>query len=469
MAARARGAGVTGYAIGMVIFIILFVISLVFAILAYTQIDKAQQLAASTEAKYAKMVRPAEERDPAIEKLIGEANSRVSVVGTLHDENRKLKQFLGVDQTLPLGDEKNQPIQNLLKAAGLDVAEQSAIGMLNKLQAELADRQNLLKQAVNERKQAEMRIAEYDKQKAAAAEEFQKAKDSLEKQLNDLLARQKSYTGTVTDNQQKLEKQLADIQAAYQQYRETADKKIEEQAQAIRVKDAQIASLMIKTKPVSVDPERYAELFDAKILSVVTGDNLVYINRGRKDHIWLGLTFGVFDTNTRPEWDERLKEYVNAKGTVEVVRVDQNTSVARIVSTSRGATINEGDSLINVVYDPNTAFKFYVFGDFDIDRAGAPSSSDRKRVEAMVTAWGSQVVDKLTYDTDFVVLGIEPKLPEGQEPKAEDGATPDVIEAWLARQRRYEAYNQAESQARSFGIPVLNQNRFLALVGYHQR
>jgi len=35
--------------------------------------------------------------------------------------------------------------------------------------------------------------------------------------------------------------------------------------------------------------------------------------------------------------------------------------------------------------------------------------------------------------------------------------------------RNYETYNRLANQARELSVPVLNQNRFLALVGYYRR
>ena len=46
---------------------------------------------------------------------------------------------------------------------------------------------------------------------------------------------------------------------------------------------------------------------------------------------------------------------------------------------------------------------------------------------------------------------------------------PVKIERVAAQRRKYETYQSLISEAKALSIPILNQNRFLVLVGYYQR
>ena len=72
---------------------------------------------------------------------------------------------------------------------------------------------------------------------------------------------------------------------------------------------------------------------------------------------------------------------------------------------------------------------------------------------------------RLSPETDFLVLGQEPPLPE--EPR--DKTDPVTIENYNKAKSKYETYQNLMVQAKKLSIPVLNQNRFLTMVGYYQR
>ena len=63
-----------------------------------------------------------------------------------------------------------------------------------------------------------------------------------------------------------------------------------------------------------------------------------------------------------------------------------------------------------------------------------------------------------------LVLGVPPALPTGNP-----GDDPVQIEIQAELQERYNRYEQLMEQANELSIPILNQNRFLSLVGYYRR
>ncbi|MEX0885137.1 MAG: hypothetical protein WD009_01740, partial [Phycisphaeraceae bacterium] len=201
-----------------------------------------------------------------------------------------------------------------------------------------------------------------------------------------------------------------------------------------------------------------------RIVSVVDADRRAQVDIGRQDRLVLGMTFEVFDRDelVRHEGGSRLR----GKATIEIIDLRDASAMARIVRRSPGVELRPGDQIVNLVYDPEATYRFFVDGEFDLDRDGRSTEAERQRVQQMIRDWGGEVASELRYDVDFLVLGSAPDRPADLPPGAPDRET---IQRHTEALRLYERYQELEEEARAFGVPVLNQNRFLALVGYYQR
>jgi len=89
---------------------------------------------------------------------------------------------------------------------------------------------------------------------------------------------------------------------------------------------------------------------------------------------------------------------------------------------------------------------------------------EARQIEALGEEAAGQSV--LPYDTDFVVIGAEPNAPS---PISDTLRDPIAIQRNAEANRLYTRYNRLTQEARALGIPILNQNRFLALVGQRSR
>ncbi len=459
MAARARAGGVTGYAVGLVIFVILFVISLVTAILFYTQINAAEQKAVAAKAELDRMIKPAEANRPDIEQMKAKIPANESVIGSLYEQNQKLK-------TLTTGDAAAamESVTQTLAAPEVGVVEgRTAVGVIKNLRAEVADARRQTQETADQLATARRGLDAAGAERKAAETQFDAARQKLEAQLKTLQQQQQDYSTTVSSEQKKVEDRLMQLQSEYATSKTQAAEQDRAARQQIAILEGRIEQLMRKHEGpgVEVDPTLFP---DGKVVAFAGDPTLVYINRGRDSHMPLGMTFAVYDANAKINKD-RFEE-LRGKATIEIIQVLKSTSLGRVVRMERGKTINEGDMIANLVYDPNVVYKFFIAGDFDIDNSGQPSTADRKRIETMVSDWGSKVAENLTYDTDFLVLGIEPKMPD---PLAAGESRPDIIEGHAQAELKYQRYQALIAEAQKYRIPVLNQNRFLALVGYYQR
>ncbi len=316
------------------------------------------------------------------------------------------------------------------------------------------------------------KAAEINKTTRAASEQtIAELRDALNKLQQGYVAYQTNLDKTVAD----LEKRLGEIKDSAAGESSKLGKENDGLLNELKLVKAQLVDLQQTRSSGGKGPKVRAELqADGEVVSIIEEDSrgrfdgksgLVYISRGRKDRIVPGMTFEAFNRLTGVSPDPNDRNRIRGKATLEVMNVQENASVARIVRLESGQTVVEGDVIANVVYDPNMKFKFVVFGDFDIDQIGVATTRDTTRVETMIKDWGGIVGKDLNYDTDFLVLGIRPQMP-----REVPGEVDPVILAKNNEQRKkVEAYDKLEKRAVDLAIPILNQNRFLSLVGYYRR
>ena len=72
---------------------------------------------------------------------------------------------------------------------------------------------------------------------------------------------------------------------------------------------------------------------------------------------------------------------------------------------------------------------------------------------------------EINVETDFVVLGAEPQIPTLTREEREDPVQKAIYDRAVAEA---EAYANISAKARDYRIPILNQNRFLYMIGYYE-
>ena len=164
-----------------------------------------------------------------------------------------------------------------------------------------------------------------------------------------------------------------------------------------------------------------------------------------------------------PTTEEKLPQ---GKASIEVTRVGQGSSECRVIRTTPGTQMSEGDLIANLVYDPHVKYNFVVYGDFDMDNNGVATPQDADVIKRLVTQWGGKLMNQVNVDTDFVVLGKEPVLPTFSKEELQD---PFNAKKLNDAQQALEAYQNVKRTAEQLHIPILNQNRFLYLTGYYNQ
>ena len=432
--ARVRG-GNTGFAVALVIFGCGFVIALLVAIIFYTKIE---------EHKVAE--------DNAVKELAEFISGAETAQANQHKSNN----------ATVFGNLKND-------ISDLDNALREANDKVTKLEGEMRQMEDTYETLAGEKKLLEDQLNAERKTSQQTMEERKQAHDQAMRD-NATLAAQNA------DIQEKLNVALKDADEAAQaritelteQFKEEENNKLAAVQDAAKWKREYDLLLPRLPKP----PPIGTTTPDAEVASVFGQDsNDLFITLGRKNGLVLGMNFEVYD----PLPVIKLTDVGEARGkaTIEIYALKDDSATCRVVRRDRGASINPGDPIVNIAYDPNMTIKMFAFGEFDIERDGGVN--DIGRIEALIKESGAELVELtktdagipiLTPDINYIVLGDKPELPE--EP-GRDVFDPVIIAEYQAKLRANEAYFQIVDEAKILRIPVLSQERFLELVGYYVR
>ncbi|MEM9415649.1 MAG: hypothetical protein AAGA29_09260 [Planctomycetota bacterium] len=434
--ARARSNG-GAYAWALVVFGCGFIVALLVAIIFYTKIEQAETAKEAAEQRLNTYVNLSQDTD-ALAPYVGDENrGNRSAFRVMHDNIVQQRADVA-DWTAQIDRLKaeSQRAQETIERERATIAEREA-----ELQRKQAEAQAVLEEAETQARGLESQLQSVTQQR-----------DDLEQQVRDTM---QNADAAAQRQIEALNDQIAALETDIAQNENTID------AQALYIKELE------ELKNELIFPDVTAA--DGEILSVFNSGGQLFINRGRKQGVMLGLTFEVFGANEVIQLSEIGAP--RGKATIEVYDLQDDTATCRVVRRSRGAQIVAGDVIANIVYDPNKVFTFYVFGSFDIEYDGGPN--DIARIRNLVTEWGGLLAELeidedelpvLSPQIDFLVLGQTPEFPE--EP---DTLDPEEIRVWQALRREYEAYQALMDDAKRMRIPILNQNRFIDLVGYYER
>jgi hypothetical protein len=215
----------------------------------------------------------------------------------------------------------------------------------------------------------------------------------------------------------------------------------------------------LKGRTPGVTPE--FSLVDAHIIGLDAGENAVYLDIGSRQKVVVGLTFEVYSEANAIRPSESTGQYTPGKASLEVIKVDRDSCVARITSEKRGNPVVKGDVVANAVFDPNKVYVMLVYGNFDANRDGNATQQEANSIRTLIEEWGGKVVDDLQGNVDFLVLGQKPIIP----PPPPEGAPGALIQEYIRVRRISDRYDELLRQAQATSLPVLNENRLYTLIG----
>ncbi|MDB5302323.1 MAG: hypothetical protein JWO87_3986 [Phycisphaerales bacterium] len=461
----------------LVIFVILWVTSTIFAIYYNTQLQASLVKNEQDIKKLAPVAVFNDLTNPEVATLNERARKRAPLTGiqvALADRAAEAKLITG-NAAAPLDNVSAEVSKTLadaaeqLKAANVAVklSDDNLLASVRALVSQVAAQTQEIAKV-----QADLKAAN---EKVVALTNAQKGLlDEKDKVIADLNTKVAAAEASNQGYQQSKTANIAEIQAA-------ADKAVKE-AQALastaqneltkvqgELKKCQdlVVKVTARLTHYRQNATRPLQQVDGTI-SRVPDNKIVYINLGEGQQITPGLTFEVYDQRkglppltAGPNEDTDLPA---GKASIEVIRILPNTAECRIIKVATGQTIVEGDLIMNLVYDVHTKYNFVVYGDFDLSGTGQFTPGEADVVRRLCTQWGGRVSDQVNVDTDFLVLGKEPAIPVlGDAPTA-----PELARKERAQQA-FDVYQDYKSKAITLGIPIVNQNRFLYFVGYYDQ
>lgn len=449
--ARVRSGG-AGAAWALVLLGASFVICLILAIVFSVQLGDAQRQAEQAEAELNQYVNPQQRESPTVQRILDAGED--SVVGQLLRTNQALRSVIGANDLAP---------DAIRERAASIVEDDNVSPLLDELAAQVAELEEVRRRlAAAEQRAAEaQRLAE---QRLEEKNELQSEFDSRVQQISS-----RYFDETQTNFQRRittLQNNFSEVEGRLERVRNDSQQTIEELEDRVDELEAErerLQQLISDFKKQTVGESVVARP-DGELLTVDEDSDSVYINLGSEDQLLLGITFEVFEQGEPVEYDEASDQ--RGKATIQVVEINETSARARVVRRSRNAFLREGDPIVNVVYDPEQKFHFFVYGAFDLTGSGEATLDQQQRIEDIILKWGGVVDEEFGYQSDFLILGERPEPPE---PLAPDVIDPEKIAEFNRKQEVYQRYQELASEAQQLLIPVLNQNRFLTLIGQYER
>ena len=464
----------------------LFIVATIFAIYFYVDADSSRKTAMTQSKKYNEVVRETELNSGDIAALneakgndpaLNPAMTAMQVALTQRDNlARKIAGPSTSDQPNSAAAAVSAANAAIARAAGrlkIDgkaLPADNLVEAVNTLTNTLQNRQNEVNTLNQQLKDTQGQLAKTVEDARAQVEQMTKTMEQVRTEQQQAIANVSTVTAEKDTQIQTVsgdaERQLA-AQREQIQSLQTANAELGGQNRALTT---ELNRIRERLSEVRIDPtQAVTRVPDGRIIRV-QANNTVYIDLGGGDQVTPGLTFEVFDKGEgipRPGDAANDENLPQGKASIEVIRVSPSTSECRVTRTTPGTALSEGDLIVNLVYDKNTKYNFVVFGNFDLDRNGVATPQDAEVIKRLVTQWGGNIVNDINVDTDFVVLGREPEIPTAT--RAELESDPILKARYDAAVAESEAYSKISAKAREYRIPILNQNRFLYLIGYYNQ
>lgn len=448
-----RTSASTSMLVGLSIFALL---TLVFFVLTVVFLARSQRLGNDLQTAkndLAAAVRP-DERDDRWEEIKRQAGSAQGAV-------RYLDQSYAEAMKSVTGNRKQTPEkfkEELSKAFGEGAAPLMTI--IGERDRAITDLKAQLAQAQAERTSAQDDLKAASDRLAKIQEENRNTVTSLTAEISGYKAELDRYRTGVETTQASMEERVTSLRGESDKTSAELQGRIDTMQQDLLVKQEQLDKALGKADTTRLKPGEESALVDARVVAVNAAAKQVYVGVGRRQNVVLGMTFEVYNVGTAISPDAE-GVYPPGKASVEIVRVEENSSLGRITRETRGNPVIVDDILANALYDPTKKYTFAVFGSFDTNRDGVATPQEAADVEAIIKDWGGLLSDGVTGNTDFLVLGERPILPP--EPKPEDPI--ELIQRYLRLKQNAQRYDELFDTAKRTSIPVLNQNRLYTLTG----
>ncbi len=451
--------GSSGPLIAVVVFVILTVLSIATAIYFFTERNKSdaiameskRALAAVVSAGYldqdpgAKVRQAAEGENKSVVEYLVSKNTEVAVVvtGETSADSASVRSALGLkpEQTAKQSLESSR--RSVLEAEAKTVEQQKIVEQLTVQMATVQAQADEKSKSADEKVlQLTATIEPYRASTEAALASIQELKDQLTKARDEAKS---EYANQIAEEKNK----QASLVSANQGL------------------SGRVTELQKQLDAFRITPKDPSLLVDGTIIDLAATKDQLFISLGTKDRVRPGMTFEVYSDATAIMYDPKTDRQTPGYASIEIIKVGDTTSTARVTRKAPRKSILKGDVIANAVYSPTYQYKFLVHGKFDVDNDGKVTDGETDYIRAKIRDWGGIVVEgeEITPDIDFVVIGSIPLKPQMRSMGESDAA----YAASLSASRAYDSYQELLTSASAAQIPILNWNRFQILTGAAER
>lgn len=292
--------------------------------------------------------------------------------------------------------------------ANVQEAIEAMVNAYKRLQNDIKKTQDdVVKAKDAEIESLQKKLADAEKKGADDLAALTTEKDNATARLNQQLTEANSQRDEAQAANRKLTEDITST-------KDTANKEVNTAKAKQRMLDAQVSALHSSDKI-----QRETNKADGKILAVNRAMKTAYIDVGGRDRVRRGTVFNVYEAL-------RAGEKV-LKGRVVVTSVDSDRSEVAIEREEPGSGIAEGDIIVSPVFDRMKPTKFVILGEL----TGRLNKEAAKRV---LEGLGCKVEDKVSVDTDFLVIGVKeaadaPELTESENYKQAQAWGIEIIRA----------------------------------------
>jgi hypothetical protein len=459
----------------MIVFITLFLIALVAAILYYNKAENYRIQGENTESTL-KDIASIKERNN-LSKIVGNRLKGKTYIGTLQIYLEEL--YSAITGQIPEDTSAEAQIQNF-RAKVTDVKmqinetqeflEEDATAIWGPQDVDLLQTITVLKRNLDIARESAQKMEtlcgqiqqDYDDDKTSWRDEealLNNQKSEINRSADILHARFDELREMMNKSTEQ------QVQTCLEKLN-TANDKLEQKNMDVLRLQAELAktdeSLQFAIKSleeIKPNPDAQLAAFKPDASIVTVEGNVAYIDIGSKDHVYTGLTFSVYDRNVP------IPEDGKGKAEIEVFQVSENASAARVLTASKKNAIIPSDIVANLIWDADVNNTFVVSGEFDFDGDGKADFDGKEKVLQLIERWGGRVTDDIDIRTDFIVLGFEPEYVNRPSEEQID-ADPRILQKYENYERDSQQYFDILDQARTFSIPVYSQRKFMNLIGY---
>jgi hypothetical protein len=453
----------------LITFVGLFIATTTVAVIYYVKAEEYKNGQADLQREINNIATDRERND--LGSIIGTKLPNKTWVATLVDYFNKTVVLIAGGVAEPTSAEvkynnSNTEFANVQKLAqgNIIIGDPNTTGLVQIAKGLKAELDNTIKAKLETQKQLDdlqVRFENADKANFETQQTLLAEKDKLQKQVADIEQKYKELSALLEQTTSEQVKTLRDQLQQARDEMKSLNNQLTETRQKLQLAQDDLKNEKEKLNKIEPGPDRevLAQQPDGKIILIDDQAQVVHLNIGIEDHVYQGLTFTVYDRGASIPDDGK------GKAEIEVFDLAKTYSAARITKSEINRPILEGDIVANLIWDSNRTNVFVIAGAFDLDNNGQIDESGPDKIKKLIENWGGRVNDAISINTNFVVLGEEPKVLPKPTPEEMD-INPGALGLYDASVERLNRYNGIRDQAQSLWIPILTYDRFLYFIGY---